>query len=313
MVEHALRTAGDTDTILVIGAQGQLGMELRRSLSLLGRVVAVGRDTCDLSSAEQVVATMRSVKPRVVINAGGYTAVDAAETNAGEANAINAIAPGLLATEAKALGGLLVHYSTDYVFDGTGDEAYLEDDLTSPLSVYGRSKLDGEHAVREADAAHWIFRTSWVFGLHGANFLKSIVRAARTRDSLSVVADQIGAPTPASLLAEVTALAVHRYLDDAQPMSYGVYHVAAAGETSWHAYARHVVEMLVRAGVALSVSPERVMPITAADYGSAAARPANSRLDTSKLRAALNLTLPDWREGVDRVLAELVEGQRLLG
>jgi dTDP-4-dehydrorhamnose reductase len=287
-------------------------MELQRSLSLLGRVVAVGRDTCDLASAEQIVATMRSVRPRVVINAGGYTAVDAAETNPDEANAINAIAPGLLATEAKALGGLLVHYSTDYVFDGAGNTAYREGDVTSPLSVYGRSKLDGEHAVQAAGAAHWIFRTSWVFGLHGGNFLKSIVRAARARDSLSVVADQIGAPTPASLLADVTALAVHRYLDDVQPMPYGVYHVVAAGETSWHAYARYIVEKLARAGVPLLVSPERVVPIVAAQHGRAAARPANSRLNTSKLRAALNLTLPDWREGVDRVLAELVEGQRLL-
>lgn len=307
------RSAAEAGAILVVGARGQLGLELRRSLALLGRVVAVGRDTCDLASAEQIVATVRSVKPRVIVNAGGYTAVDAAETSPELAHAVNAVAPGLLAAEAKALGGLMVHYSTDYVFDGTKAAPYLEDDATSPLSVYGRSKLDGEIAVRNVDVAHWIFRTSWVFGLQGGNFLKSIARAARSRTSLSVVADQVGAPTPASLLADVTALAVQQYLSGASAMPNGVYHLAAQGETSWHGYARHIVEKLAAAGVPLAVKPEDVQPIAAADYGSAAARPANSRLDTSKLRAALNIELPDWREGVDRALAELVEGHRLLG
>ncbi|MFM0278441.1 dTDP-4-dehydrorhamnose reductase [Paraburkholderia sediminicola] len=307
------QSGGEVDTILIIGAQGQLGQELFRSLSLLGRVVAVGRDTCDLASAEQVVATMRSVKPRVVVNAGGYTAVDAAETNADVAHAVNAVAPGLLAAEAKALNGLMVHYSTDYVFDGAKSTPYTEDDETSPLSVYGRSKLDGELAVSQAGAVHWIFRTSWVFGLQGGNFLKSIARAALSRESLSVVADQVGAPTPASLLADITALAIHGYLNSATPMPCGVYHVAAQGETSWHGYARHIVETLSRSGVPLAVTPECVRPIAAVEYGSVAARPANSRLDTSKLRAALHIELPDWREGVNRVLAQIVEGRRLLG
>ncbi|OAJ51527.1 dTDP-4-dehydrorhamnose reductase [Paraburkholderia ginsengiterrae] len=307
------RSEGETGAILVVGARGQLGLELCRSLALLGRVVAVGRDTCDLASAEQIVATVRSVKPRVIVNAGGYTAVDAAETSPELAHAVNAVAPGLLAAEAKALGALIVHYSTDYVFDGAKATPYLEDDATAPLSVYGRSKLDGEIAVQNVDVAHWIFRTSWVFGLQGGNFLKSIARAARSRTSLSVVADQVGAPTPASLLADVTALAVHQYLNGASPMPSGVYHLAAQGETNWHGYARHIVETLAAAGIPLSVKPEDVLPIAAADYGSAAARPANSRLDTSKLRAALNIDLPDWREGVDRALAEFVEGHRLLG
>lgn len=307
------RSSGEAGAILVVGARGQLGAELCRSLSLLGRVVAVGRDTCDLASAEQIVTTVRSVKPRVIVNAGGYTAVDAAETSADVAHAVNAVAPGLLAAEAKTLGGLMVHYSTDYVFDGTKAAPYTEDDAASPLSVYGRSKLDGELAVQGVDVDHWIFRTSWVFGLQGGNFLKSIANAARSRTSLSVVADQVGAPTPASLLADVTALAVHRYLSGASPMPSGVYHLAAQGETSWYDYARHIVETLAAADVPLAVTPERILPIAAADYGSAAARPANSRLDTSKLRAALNIELPDWREGVDRVLAEFVEGRRLLG
>lgn len=307
------RSDGETGAILVVGAHGQLGVELCRSLALLGRVVAVGRDSCDLASAEQIVTTVRSVKPRVIVNAGGYTAVDAAEKSPELAHAVNATAPGLLAAEAKALGGLMVHYSTDYVFDGAKAAPYVEDDATAPLSVYGRSKLDGELAVQNVDAAHWIFRTSWVFGLQGGNFLKSIARAARTRTSLSVVADQVGAPTPASLLADVTALAVHQYLNGASPMPSGVYHLAAQGETNWHGYARHIIETLAAAGVPLAVKPEHVLPIAAAEYGSAAARPANSRLDTSKLRAALNIELPDWREGVDRALAEFVEGHRLLG
>ncbi|MGF6769032.1 dTDP-4-dehydrorhamnose reductase [Paraburkholderia sp. GAS199] len=302
-----------SDTILVTGARGQLGAELCRSLSVVGRVVAVGRDTCDLASADQIVTTMRSVKPRVVINAGGYTAVDLAETEVDAARAINAVAPGLLAAEAKALGSLMVHYSTDYVFDGASEVAYVEDDATSPLSVYGRSKLDGEIAVRDSGADHWVFRTSWVFGLQGANFLKSIARAALTRPTLSVVSDQIGAPTPAALLADVTALAVRGYLGAASPMPYGVYHVAAAGETSWHQYACRIVETLARAGVPVAASPERIAPIAAADYGSRAARPLNSRLDTSRLRAALGVDLPDWRDGVDRVLAQLIEGRQLFG
>ncbi|MFM0363175.1 dTDP-4-dehydrorhamnose reductase [Paraburkholderia sediminicola] len=300
------------DTILVTGARGQVGLELCRSLSLLGRVVAVARDTCDLASADQIVATMRSARPRVVINAGGYTAVDTAETEADVAHAINAVAPGLLAAEAKALGSLMVHYSTDYVFDGASEAPYTEADVTAPLSIYGRSKLDGELAIRDTGADNWVFRTSWVFGLQGANFLKSIARAALTRTSLSVVADQIGAPTPAALLADVTALAVRGYLSGL-PMPYGVYHVAATGETSWYQYACRIVETLARSGVPVAVTPDRIVPIAAADYGSRAARPANSRLDTSCLRAALGVDLPDWSDGVDRVLAQLIEGRRLFG
>jgi len=256
---------------------------------------------------------MRSVKPRVVVNASGYTAVDAAETDADLAYAVNAAGPGVLAEEAKALGSLLVHYSTDYVFDGFKRGPYTESDETSPLSVYGRSKLDGERAIEQVGGAHWIFRTSWVFGLQGGNFLKSIARAALTRESLSIVADQTGAPTSTSLLADVTELAVRGYLSSDSPIPSGVYHVAAAGETSWYGYACHIVERLARAGVPLAVTPERVTPITAAEYGSKATRPSNSLLDTSRLRSALGIELPDWQDGVDRVLAQLIEGQKLLG
>jgi len=297
--------------ILVIGARGQLGAELCRSMSLLGRVVPVGRETCDLANPDAIAATVRSVRPVVIVNAAGYTAVDAAETSGDLAHAVNAVAPGILAAEAKALGSLIVHYSTDYVFDGAKVGSYTEDDLTSPLSVYGRSKLDGELAVQAVGVDHWIFRTSWVFGSHGGNFLKSIARAALSRTSLSVVADQVGAPTSAAVLADVTALAIHRYLSAIPSMPSGLYHLAAGGETNWHQYAVHIVEALAAAGVPLAVKPESVLPITAADYGSAAARPANSRLDTSKLRSALNIELPNWRQGVDRLLAELVEGRIL--
>ncbi|MFM0737778.1 dTDP-4-dehydrorhamnose reductase [Paraburkholderia xenovorans] len=313
MPDFEARTGRETAPILIVGAKGQLGVELCRSLAQLGPIVAMGRETCDLTSPEQIKDAVRSVRPRLVVNASGFTAVDAAETSADLAHAVNARAPGVLAAEAKALGALMIHYSTDYVFDGTKSAPYVEDDATAPLSVYGRSKLDGEHAVRGVDVDHWIFRTSWVFGVQGGNFLKSIARAARSRPSLSVVADQIGAPTPASLLADVTALAAYRYLDNRAPMARGVYHLAASGETSWHEFARRIVDTLAAADVALTVTSDQVLPVTAANYGSAAPRPTNSLLDTSKLRAALNIELPDWREGVDRVLAEFVAGQRLLG
>ncbi|WP_338925719.1 dTDP-4-dehydrorhamnose reductase [Mycetohabitans endofungorum] len=306
-------TTGTTaPVILVTGCRGQLGQELCRSLSLVGRVVGVSRNECDLGSTEQIVAMMRSVRPAVVVNAAGYTDVDAAETGSDRAWVINAQAPAVLAAEVARLDGLMVHYSTDYVFDGMKACPYVEGDEPRPLSVYGRSKLDGERAVEDAACAYWIFRTSWVFSSYGSNFLKSIARLALSRDSLSVVSDQRGTPTSATLLADITSFAVRDYLWGAGAMQSGLYHVAAGGRTTWHEYALHIVKTLVQNAIPVAVTPNDVRPITTAAYGAAAARPLNSLLDTTKLRTALNVDLPDWREDVERVLTQLIAGRQLL-
>jgi dTDP-4-dehydrorhamnose reductase len=285
---------------------------LCRSLALAGRLVALTRVECDLSSPEQIVNAVRSIEPDVVVNAGGYTAVDLAETEAEMAFAVNAKAPAVLAAEALARKALLVHFSTDYVFDGTGSRPYTEQDKPNPLSVYGRSKAEGEQAVVASGCRHFIFRTSWIYGVRGKNFLKTIARAAQTRDALSVVTDQFGAPTSASLVADVTALAVRRYLIGKQSMPSGIYHLTASGETNWYEYARLIVSTLAEAGVALRVDPSRIASVASSDYPTPARRPLNSRLDTSRLREQLEIELPDWREGVREHLALLVAGREAL-
>ncbi|HEY0588169.1 MAG TPA: dTDP-4-dehydrorhamnose reductase [Pseudoduganella sp.] len=295
-------------TILLTGCNGQLGFELTRSLSLHGNVVAMDRRQCDLSNLEGVRQVVRSMRPDIIVNAGAYTAVDLAEKETDLANAINVLAPGVLAEEAAAMGALVVHYSTDYVFDGEKAGAYVEADAPNPLSAYGKSKLGGERLVQAATDNHLIFRTSWVYGLHGGNFLKSIVRAATVRESLNVVADQWGAPTPASLVADITAFAVARYLNRAeQQFEPGIYHLTALGETNWCEYARHIVRYLLDNGVPLSLSPDRVHAISAKEYGSPAPRPANSRLDTSRLRNAFGIAIPQWSRDVDRTLREFYD------
>lgn len=298
--------------ILITGAGGQVGVELTRSMSLLGRVVAVTRAGCDLSRPERIEALMDQLKPAVVVNAGGYTDVDLAQSEGDVAHRVNAQAPGVLARAALKTGALLVHYSTDYVFDGSKSAPYTEDDEPNPLSVYGESKLQGERVIAETAGKHYIFRTSWVFGLRGANFLKSIARAAQVRDSLSVVADQFGAPTSAALVADVTALAVRAYLRDDSPLPVGIYHLTASGETNWFDYSRLVVDTLARAGIPVRVADERIRSITAAEYPMAARRPANSRLDTSKLRKSLGVELPGWDVGVRELLMQLVASKDVL-
>ncbi|SAK43968.1 dTDP-4-dehydrorhamnose reductase [Caballeronia catudaia] len=298
--------------ILITGAGGQVGTELIRGMSLLGRVVAVTRSECDLGRSEQVESMMNEVGPAVILNAGGYTEVDRAESDSVIAHRVNAEAPGVLARAASRMDALLVHYSTDYVFSGEKATAYTEEDEPNPLSVYGESKLAGERAVMEAGGKHYIFRTSWVFGLRGANFLKSIARAARTRDALSVVADQFGAPTSAALVADVTALAVRAYLRDDRPLANGVYHLAASGETNWYDYSRFIVDTLSRAGVPMSTAVDAIRSIGAADYPTAARRPANSRLDTSKLRKALGVEFPQWEAGVRDVLLQIAASKDVL-
>jgi len=290
--------------ILLLGKTGQLGWELQRSLAPLGEVVALGRSEgglCgDLSDTDGVVETVRSVRPDVIVNAAAHTAVDKAESEPDLAESINATTPGAIAREAAATGSLLVHYSTDYVFDGSGDRPWREDDQTGPLNVYGRTKLAGEVAIRQSGCRHWIFRTSWVYASRGKNFAKTILKFAREREVLTVVADQIGAPTGADLLADVTSLAIRAR--DAQDS--GVYHLAAGGETSWHGYAEFLCDVARCAGVELKV--REIQPVPGSSFPTPAPRPMNSRLNTAKLRGSFGLVLPDWKQGVERMLAEIL-------
>lgn len=283
--------------ILLTGAAGQLGRELKRSLACLGEVVACNRGQLDLAKPEALRAAVRAIAPMAIVNAAAYTAVDKAEAEPDLAAAINAVAPAILAEEAKRLGALLIHYSTDYVFDGTKPTAYAEDDTPAPLSAYGRSKLVGDQAIAAVAGRHLIFRTSWVYGLHGANFMKTILRLGHERDELRVVGDQFGAPTWTRHLADVTALILAR-----EEVPGGLYHLAAAGETSWHGYAEAIFAEALRAGL-LEKAPT-VHRIASADYPLSAARPANSRLDCSRFQRDFGLALPDWRTGLIDCLAD---------
>jgi dTDP-4-dehydrorhamnose reductase len=301
---HSLKTP----RFLVTGANGQLGFELQRALAPLGEVVACGRDACNLSSPDSIRAAVRAAKPNVIFSAGAYTAVDKAESEPDLARAVNATAPGILGEEASKLGALVIHYSTDYVFDGKKTSAYREEDATNPLGIYGKTKLAGEKALAASGSDHLIFRTSWVFGAHGKNFIKTILRLASTLDELRIVADQVGAPTGAALLADASAHIATRYLRDGRENSpFGLYHLTAGGETSWHGFAQHIVAKAAAANSPLKATPERILPITTPEYPTPAARPANSRLDTSKFCAAFGLHLPDWTHGVDQVLDVLLE------
>ena len=282
--------------ILLTGCAGQLGRELKRSLASLGEVVACDRRQIDLADPDAVRDAVRAIAPDAIVNAAAYTAVDKAEAEPATAGAINTVAPGILADEAKRLGALLVHYSTDYVFDGAKPTPYIEDDVTAPLSAYGRSKRDGDLAIAASGARYLILRTSWVYGLHGANFMKAMLRLAREHDELRVVDDQIGAPTWTRHLADATAMILAR---DETPQ--GVYHLAAAGETSWHGYAEAIVAEARVAGL-LEKLPG-VRRITSADYPLPALRPTNSRLDCSRFHRDFGLALPDWRTGLIDCLA----------
>ncbi|WP_242166945.1 MULTISPECIES: dTDP-4-dehydrorhamnose reductase [unclassified Pseudomonas] len=295
--------------ILLLGKNGQVGWELQRSLAPLGHVLALdakSRDYCgDLNDLQGLAATVQRFAPEVIVNAAAYTAVDKAESEPDQALRINAEAPAVLATEARKLNALLVHYSTDYVFDGTGDAPWQESDPVGPLSVYGATKLQGEQAIQDAGCAHLILRTSWVYAARGNNFAKTMLRLAAERDSLNVIDDQFGAPTGADLLADVTAHAIRAVR--LNPQLHGIYHLAAAGETTWHRYARFVLEQAQAAGVVLKVPSAAVGAITTAAYPTPAKRPGNSRLNTQKLQNAFSLRLPDWQDGVARMLKEILE------
>jgi dTDP-4-dehydrorhamnose reductase len=295
--------------ILLLGKNGQVGWELQRSLAPLGGVVALGSgrgDLCgDLTNLDGIAATVRLVAPDVIVNAAAHTAVDKAESEPELARLINAQAPGVLALEAARCGALLVHYSTDYVFDGSGEQAWVETDATGPLGVYGRSKLEGEQAILASGCRHLIFRTSWVYAARGANFAKTMLRLAQEREHLNVIDDQIGAPTGADLLADVTAHALRSAM--LNPELLGLYHLAAAGQTSWHGYASFVIEQAREAGLDIKVAPDGIERVASSAFVTAATRPKNSRLNTDKLRNAFELHLPDWQNGVARMLAEITE------
>ena len=298
--------------ILLFGKDGQLGWELQRALAPLGEVIALGRSgtadtSVDLADAAASVAAVRTIAPQIIVNAAAYTAVDKAESDADRARAINAVAPGMLAREAATLGAWLVHYSTDYVFDGSGNAPWCEEDPTGPLNVYGRTKLEGEHAVRASAAHHLILRTSWVYGVRGSNFAKTMLKLAQERDRLTVIDDQFGAPTGAELLADLTTLALRSALGN--PAVAGTYHAVAAGETSWHGYARHVIEYARAAGLPIKVAPQAIESVATSAFPTPARRPLNSRMDTRKLRETFGLMLPDWRTGVERMLAEVLGRQ----
>lgn len=292
--------------ILLFGAGGQVGWELRRSLALLGEVTALDWDSTahcgDFSDPEGVAATVRARQPDVIVNAAAHTAVDKAESEPERARLLNATTPGRIAQEAAALGAWLVHYSTDYVFDGSGHTPRTEDAPTGPLSVYGRTKLEGETLIRQSGCRHLILRTSWVYAARGGNFAKTMLRLATERQQLTVIDDQFGAPTGADLLADVTAHAIghlHRH-----PHHGGTYHCVAAGETSWHGYARFVIDTARRIKPELALAVQEVVAVPTSAFPTPARRPLNSRLATDKLRTTFGLHLPPWQQGVERMLIE---------
>jgi dTDP-4-dehydrorhamnose reductase len=290
--------------ILLLGKNGQLGWELQRALAPLGDVVALGSAEADLARHEELAGVVRSVAPQIIVNAAAHTAVDRAESEAALAHAVNGVAPAVLAREAASLGAWLLHYSTDYVFDGSGSTPWTEDAPTGPLNVYGSSKLEGERGVRASGCQHLILRTSWVHAARGSNFAKTMLKFAAERDTLRVVDDQIGAPTGAELLADVSAHVLRTALQ--RPQVAGTYHAVAAGETSWHGYARHVINFARAAGQAIRVADEAILPVPTSAFPTPARRPANSRLATTKLRDTFGLTLPSWQSGVERMLAEVL-------
>lgn len=293
--------------LLLLGANGQVGWELRRSLAPLGEVVALDFNDpvgagVDFSDPESLAATVKTHRPDVIVNAAAYTAVDKAEAEIKLAEAINAQAPAVLAREAKQLGALLVHYSTDYVFDGSGQSLRNETDPTGPLSVYGQTKLASEEAIVASGARHLILRTSWVYAVRGHNFIKTMLKLAQERDELKVIDDQIGAPTGAELLADVTSLLIRAR--SAGTGHDGIYHCVASGETSWFGLAKFVIEWGREQGIAVKVARDALRAITTAEYPTPARRPLNSRLSTEKLTSTFGLTMPPWQQGVERMLRE---------
>ncbi|MFM1997464.1 MAG: dTDP-4-dehydrorhamnose reductase RmlD [Planctomycetota bacterium] len=292
--------------ILLFGKTGQVGRELLRALPADAEVVAFDRGTADLRRPETAAALVTREAADVVVNAAAYTAVDRAESEPEEARLVNATAVGAIAQAVARTGGWLVHYSTDYVFDGGKGDRYVETDQAGPLSVYGATKLEGERLVAASGCRHLIFRTSWVYAAHGRNFPRTILRLARERDSVDVVDDQIGCPTGAAFLARLTCAAVRRSLDSATAPPSGIYHACPAGATTWHAYARFLVAEAVRRGARLRSTPDAIRPIPTSAYPTPARRPLDARLDTTKLAATFAVSLPPWQDDVLATLDELL-------
>jgi len=294
--------------VLLLGGNGQLGWELRRALSPLGQVTAVTRDGYgsfrgDLSNLDGLAEVVRSLRPNVIVNAAAYTAVDRAESEAGVAEVVNTLLPKLLAEEARKLDAVLVHYSTDYVFDGSGQRPWNEADRPSPINLYGKTKLRGDLAVESGGSRYLILRTSWVYAARGRNFVRNILRLAGERETLQVIADQIGAPTGAELLADLTAHAAIDVIEN--PERAGTYHVTADGETTWYEYAMFIVEKARALGWPLRASGEAIEPVPSEQFPTPARRPKNCRLDCGKFSSTFGLNLPNWQDGVERVLMEL--------
>lgn len=300
--------------ILLLGKNGQVGWELQRALAPLGEVSACGRSEADLDDLDRLSRLVRSIGPDVIVNAAAYTAVDRAEAEPALAMRINAEAVEVLAAEASRSGALLVHYSTDYVFDGRKNGRYVEADAPAPLNVYGATKLAGEQAITASGCRHLIFRTGWVFAARGANFAHTVLRLGKDRAELPVVADQTGAPTSAELIADVTALTLYRLTQDGRAKQAaaapeprgGIYHLAASGVVSWHGYAQWVVGEALRLGAVLKLTPDKIRAITSAEYPTPAARPHNSTLDTGKLCSAFGIVMPPWELHVKRMLQEKI-------
>lgn len=295
--------------ILLLGANGQVGWELQRALAPLAQLVVCDRQRGDLSDLQGLARLIAAERPDVIVNAGAYTAVDKAENDIAGARRVNAEAVATLANAARELGAWLVHYSTDYVFDGAGSSPFDEDAITGPLSVYGDSKLEGEQAIRKSGCHHLILRTSWVYASRGANFAKTMLRLAKEREELRVIADQFGAPTSAELIADVTALILQRLTWDTElrQRASGTYHLVASGETSWHSYAQFVISEAIRLGAVLRATPDRIVPIATSEYPLPAKRPANSRLANGKLQRTFNMVLPAWEFHVQRMIRELAD------
>lgn len=294
--------------ILLFGKNGQVGWELQRSLAPLGELIALSTNSqnyCgDFTNLQGIADTVQTLAPDIIVNAAAYTAVDKAESEPELAHTINAVAPHVLAQQAKQLNACLIHYSTDYVFDGSGNVAWLETDKTAPLNVYGTSKLAGEQAIIATNCHYLIFRTSWVYAARGANFAKTMLRLGMERDNLKIINDQIGAPTGADLLADVTAHAI--YAIRQQPELAGLYHLVASGETSWYGYARFVLNTARSLNTAIKVADNAIEAIPSNAFPLPAQRPLNSRLNTDKLCASFKLNLPHWQTGVARMLTEIL-------
>jgi dTDP-4-dehydrorhamnose reductase len=300
---------------LILGSNGQAGWELQRALAPLGSVISLSRLgdgglAGDLADPGKVAETVRKVSPDVIVNAAAYTAVDRAEAESDRAELINTSAVSMLAGEARSLGAWLVHYSTDYVFDGSGTRPWQENDAPAPLNVYGKTKRDGELGVEDSGCRHLIFRTSWVYAARGNNFIHSMLRLASERDALDIVDDQYGAPTGAALIADVTAHALRMLVNGSG--ASGLFHLTASGETTWHGYATRIVERAREAGWPVSVAPGNIKPIGTDAFPTKARRPRNSRLDCTRLEQTFGLRMPPWQAGVDHALSEILHNEMTL-